>query len=171
MKRLTITLSILAASLALAATTTLGAQGAGAMRDAAGNEFTFSINVKKTISGTIGTRPRVNGAAFFRRKFAMNDNKFVLEYAMPVGKGFAKNGGTATFEGPGMMNMYKNGVLISSSPGAIWASVSDMRAANSGDGPPDSMTFRFVDEGGNPPVEFSGPVLRGDVSVFEQASK
>jgi hypothetical protein len=141
------------------------------MRDAAGNEFTFSINVKRYVSDATGSRPRVAGAAFFRRKFVLNNNKFVLEYAMPAGKGFAKSGGTASFEGPGMMNMYQNGILVSSSPGAIWATATDMRAAHSGDGLPDRLAFRFEDEGGNPPVEFGGPVTSGDILVFEQANK
>ncbi|MEQ1934011.1 MAG: hypothetical protein ABL962_09050, partial [Fimbriimonadaceae bacterium] len=77
MKRITIPLAVIAASLALAASTTQGAQGAGAMRDASGLEFTFSMNVKQTATERTGNRPRTYGAAFFRRGYTFNGNKFV----------------------------------------------------------------------------------------------
>ncbi len=171
MKRITLALTVIAASLALAASNTHVAQGNGAMRDASGNEFTFSMNVKQYTSDTAGSRPITFGSAFFRRNFVLNGNKYTMEYAMATAKAFQRVGTTATFEGAAKTNLYKNGVMITTTPGRLWASVSDMRAAGVPDGTPDSITFRFTAEDGNPPVQFSGPVLRGDIAVFEQANK
>jgi hypothetical protein len=165
MKKTTIALTLLTASLALAASVCLGAKGSGAAKDSTGREITFCVNMKKVRTGD-----RVNtfGSGYFRWAKIEAGHKKVAEFALSPTQEFNKMLGVATFAGDGKLNSYTDGVLTFTRLGRLTGKLTDRRAATATEGEPDLVQYRFAPSDGGPALEFSGAVIRGDVSVYEE---
>lgn len=160
-------LMFVASTLALAANSTVGAKGTGAAVDGGARRWAFAMDAAKVSDGSRATS--LNGTARFRREFAEAGHKMLNDISLRSVDEVHKNLNALSFAGPAVARVGQDGVILKEEKGRLWVMVTDRSPIN---GPkttePDLVTFRFTPTGGEP-IEFTGRLASGDVSVYESS--
>ncbi|MEQ1822614.1 MAG: hypothetical protein ABL949_08895 [Fimbriimonadaceae bacterium] len=163
MKRISVILGVVAASIALAAVTVQGAKGGGFVRNAAGAEAYCWMDVKKANNGT---EVRVGGPARVRTQRRDGDHVIVTEIGMPKADELIKDGRSVAFAGHALLVISVDGNVRVRREGRLQGLVTDRRSPEH-PGDPDTVRLKFTAPTGNP-WEFAGLLVRGDIAVYQR---
>jgi hypothetical protein len=160
-----VSLSVIA--LAVAATTVVGARGAGEVTNAAGKKGRFSLEVSK---GTNGTNVRFAGGGGFATRIEENGRVGELSVRLIEMKGGGKQGPNFVAEGRGVLRISFGPNNVREFPGGVRIAVSDLKTPTSAPTAKDKFGIRFNPAPGTNgrPFEFGGNVTAGDLVVFER---
>lgn len=126
----------------------------------------FEIEVKKV---TREGRFEVGGRANFRTEYREGDQNIVVELGMPKCQRLGKNGNVAEFGGEAKFHRIVNGKAAEPVPGMLVVVATDRKEPGQKEKPKDLIRFKFTPRAGGNPIEVTGEVIDGDVSVSEKS--
>lgn len=167
MKSLLVSATVLVTAAVLAfAATEVGCKGKGWMISNNNRRVRFEIEVKKV---TREARFEVGGKANFRSEYREGDNTIVVELGMPKCSRFSKNGKVAEFGGNAVFERIVNRKQVERQEGTLVIVATDRKEPGQKEKPQDIIRFRFTPRNGGNPLEITGEVVDGDVSVYEKS--
>lgn len=172
MRKIAISIAIVAAGIAVAATIIVGAKGTGGIVNTAGVKWGFASDVKKMTTDT-SNEVRIGGYFNVRREFRDGAHNMLVVVKMPKAERFEAGNELrgAKFSGRAVRILSRDGVVVREDHGVMAVSVHDRREPNGTSVERDLISFTYRPNAGSPNnegISFSGAVYWGDIDVYRR---